>query len=113
MYCYCLLHYQVTLAYLKHKWHSGQRQDAFDLLGRFVHVLQPEGLGEQLTTETNQLLARYVNCNEIHVHPFTYLHQRLSICLWGYNAQMLLFRFLDISEVVDFPLNIVYKYLYF
>ena len=33
----------------------------------------------------------------------SYLHQGLSIRLWGYNAQMLLSRFLDISEVIDFP----------
>ena len=33
----------------------------------------------------------------------SYLHQRLSIRLWAYNAQMLLSRLLDISEVVVFP----------
>ena len=33
----------------------------------------------------------------------SYRHQRLSIRLWGYNVQMLLSRFPDISVVIDFP----------
>lgn len=81
---------QVTLAYLKHKWHSGQRQDAFDLLGRFVHVLQPEGLGEQLTTETNQLLARcYLKlgdwCAELDDDPSSLSSNAISSILQFYQ----------------------------
>ena len=64
---------QVTLAYMKHLWKADHKQNAFDLLGKFVNQLQPRDSHEQLSQETNQLLAQSV--------PHTLLHFLSESCL--------------------------------
>lgn len=44
---------------MKHKWHANLQKEAFDLLSRFVNILQPDESGQQTPSETKQLLARY------------------------------------------------------
>ena len=47
---------QVTFAFVKHLWQTGERERAFDLLSKFVHTLQP--LTPAQSTQDTRLLAR-------------------------------------------------------
>ena len=49
-------HTQVTLAYMKHLWHAGQRQEAFDHLSKFIASQKPLVVEDPAHAK---LLARY------------------------------------------------------